>query len=145
MAQRAISLGPKPSLFVFFYFLLFKGQVRWPEAPPHLALNPPYLIFLFLGGGLFFPFLSLLFIFNTKQYLFFPQKRAFLFIFESLPLLLLRLFWPPPFSIYLLCLSLSLSLSFFSLFLLSCLSFLLSFGSFFLSLSFLLFLLCFVS
>ena len=67
MARRAISLGPKPSLFlfcfvwfVFFSFFVsfggFKGQVRWPEGPPHLALNPPYFIFV-----LFFVFfLSLL-------------------------------------------------------------------------------------
>ena len=69
MAQRATSLGPKPSLFfgfcflfvVFFCFLFvcflgvfvflflffggFKGQVRWPKGPPHLALNPPFLFF----------------------------------------------------------------------------------------------------
>ena len=36
---------------MFFCFLVFfggfKGQVRWPEGPPHLALNPPYW-FLFL-------------------------------------------------------------------------------------------------
>ena len=38
----------------------------------------------------------------------FPLKRTFLFIFECLPLFLLSLFWPPPFS-----LSLSLSLSFY--------------------------------
>ena len=46
-------------LFLFFFvfvFLLFccfvvfggfKGQVRWPKGPPHLALNPPYFLFLF--------------------------------------------------------------------------------------------------
>ena len=29
--------------FLFFCFLGgFKGQVRWPKEPPHLALNPPY-------------------------------------------------------------------------------------------------------
>ena len=40
---------------VFFLFLCFfggfKGQVRWPEGPPHLALNPPFffvLCFVFL-------------------------------------------------------------------------------------------------
>ena len=39
--------------FVFFAFFCvfvfggFKGQVRWPEGPPHLALNPPYLFFVF--------------------------------------------------------------------------------------------------
>ena len=47
------------SLFVFFFFVCFcflfsflffggfKGQVRWPKGPPHLALNPPYFLFLF--------------------------------------------------------------------------------------------------
>ena len=41
-------------MFVFFWFFVFwfflggfKGQVRWPEGPPHLALNPPYLLFVF--------------------------------------------------------------------------------------------------
>ena len=36
----------------FFLFLCFlggfKGQVRWPEGPPHLALNPPYFFLFFL-------------------------------------------------------------------------------------------------
>ena len=36
---------------VFFFSFLcffggFKGQVRWPEGPPHLALNPPYFFFV---------------------------------------------------------------------------------------------------
>ena len=59
MARRATSLGPKPSLFYLFLFFCFsfvlfsflflffggfKGQVRWPFGPPHLALNPPYFI-----------------------------------------------------------------------------------------------------
>ena len=47
------------SSFVFFCFFFcfvvffcvsfggFKGHVRWPEGPPHLALNPPYLFFCF--------------------------------------------------------------------------------------------------
>ena len=32
--------------FLFFVvsFGGFKGQVRWPKGPPHLALNPPYFI-----------------------------------------------------------------------------------------------------
>ena len=35
-------------LFCFlFFFGGFKGQVRWPEGPPHLALNPPYLFCFF--------------------------------------------------------------------------------------------------
>ena len=35
--------------FLCLFFGGFKGQVRWPEGPLHLALNPPYL-FLFFGG-----------------------------------------------------------------------------------------------
>ena len=34
-------------LFLCFFFGGFKGQVRWPEGPPHLALNPPSFFFLF--------------------------------------------------------------------------------------------------
>ena len=30
--------------FFFCFFGGFKGQVRWPKGPPHLALNPPYLL-----------------------------------------------------------------------------------------------------
>ena len=73
--------------FLFGFLLLvffggFKGQVRWPEGPPHLALNPPYLFLLFL---LFccFVFCFLLFGFwNTKKNLVFPQKRAFFVYFQ---------------------------------------------------------------
>ena len=45
------------SLFFFCFFLFvlafcflggFKGQVRWPKGPPHLALNPPYFLFVFM-------------------------------------------------------------------------------------------------
>ena len=44
--------------FLFLFFCLFflggfKGQVRWPEGPPHLALNPPYN-FIFLCFSFFF-------------------------------------------------------------------------------------------
>ena len=28
--------------FLSLFFGGFKGQVRWPKGPPHLALNPPY-------------------------------------------------------------------------------------------------------
>ena len=85
MAQRATSLGPKPSLFFGFCFLFvvffvwfcfgicffcfcffggFKVQVRWPKGPPHLALNPPYL-FLFCFFVLFvFSFAFSLFAFK---------------------------------------------------------------------------------
>ena len=43
-------------VFVLFLFGGFKGQVRWPKGPPHLALNPPYFFvfvffcFVFFGG-----------------------------------------------------------------------------------------------
>ena len=71
--------------FVVFCFLFFleglKGQVRWPKGPPHLALNPPYFLFLF-------PYLCV-----CKKTLFPPlQKRAFLCIFLCLPLFLFSLF-----------------------------------------------------
>ena len=103
MARRATSLGPKPSLFyficfVFFFcflfFLLFffvcffggfKGQVRWPKGPPHLALNPPYFIcfcFFFFFFCCFFVSLSLLLL---EKPCFPPLKRAFLCIFSVCP------------------------------------------------------------
>ena len=30
-----------------FFCFFFKGQVRWPKGPPHLALNPPFIFFVF--------------------------------------------------------------------------------------------------
>ena len=50
------------SVFFFCFFGGFKGQVRWPKGPPHLALNRPYL-FIFLVFVLFFFFLLVLFVF----------------------------------------------------------------------------------
>ena len=60
MARRATSLGPKPSVFCFFPVVFsggFQGQVKWPEGPPHLALNPSYLFmfFCFCWFYFFFP------------------------------------------------------------------------------------------
>ena len=40
--------------FLFCFFGGFKGQVRWPKGPPHLALNPPYFfvfVFVVFFGG----------------------------------------------------------------------------------------------
>ena len=109
MTQRATSLGPKPSLcfclfvfvlvfvvFVFFFlflfvFLRFKGQVKWPKGPPHLALNPPYFLFVFF---VFF-FLGFSFLVLNRKALLPPLKRAFLCIFLCLPLFLFSLFWAP--------------------------------------------------
>ena len=40
--------------FVVVFFGGFKGQARWPKGPPHLALNPPYFLFVFFGFGFCF-------------------------------------------------------------------------------------------
>ena len=116
MARRATSLGPKPSLFylfLFFWFFLcfvffvffsfcflfflgggFKGQVRWPEGPPHLALNPPYFIcfcfcccfFVFFFAFFFFFLVSLsLLLLEKKKPVFPPKKGHFLCIFSVSP------------------------------------------------------------
>ena len=68
MAQRATSLGPKPSLFCCFFS---------------------------------FPFFAF-----TRKNRFSPLKRAFLLLFECLPLLFLSLFGLPLFHFLFLCLSL---------------------------------------
>ena len=70
MAQRATSLGPKPSLFVFCVFFCF---------------------FCFFCSFRFF-------VFNRKT-LFSPQKRAFFVFFQCFPFFVPSLFWPPPFSL----------------------------------------------
>ena len=102
MAQRATSLGPKPSLFFWFlffvccffffwflFFFLFKGQVMWPKGPPHLALNPPYLFtfcFFVLFLFFFFFFLCLFFIcFLNRKTLFFPLKKAIVVYLSVFP------------------------------------------------------------
>ena len=89
------------STFCFvFCFGGFKGQVRWPKGPPHLALNPPcLLVFLFFFGLLLF--LSFLCFVIPKKPCFHPRKGHFLFIFECLPLFLFSFFGAPPFSIFL--------------------------------------------
>ena len=146
MARRATSLGPKPSLFLFFVFFFFffvlffcwfffggfKGQVRWPEGPPHLALNPPYLFF-FLG----FLFLFLFFI---QKNLVFPLEKGIFCLFSVFLFLSPLAFFDLPLFLFLF---LCLSLFFFSFFIPSCLCFLLSFGSLFGSLSLFFFLLWF--
>ena len=87
-------------LFFVFLFGGFRGHVRWPFGPPHLALNPPYLFFCFFVGS--FPF----FAFHRNPV--FPQKRHFLFIFQCFPFFLPSLFGLPLFHFLFLCLSLFL-------------------------------------
>ena len=70
MAQRATSLGPKPSLFVFFVFWV--------------------LVFFFALLSLFF---------NRQKTCFPPRKGHFLLIFNVSLSFSLNLFWPPPFSV----------------------------------------------
>ena len=41
--------------FCLVFLRGFKGQVRWPKGPPHLALNPPHFLVVFLS---FFDLLS---------------------------------------------------------------------------------------
>ena len=142
MARRATSLGPKPSLFIYFCVLLFvffvfvlvffggfKGQVRWPEGPPHLALNPPYLFllvclfFLLVSFAFFlvvFSFLSLL----LSEKPVFPLKKGIFCLFLSVSLCFSSAFFGLPLvQVLFLCLSLVLFflssfLSFFFCFLL---------------------------
>ena len=104
--------------------------MRWPEGPPHLALNPPYLFLLFL---LFCFLLFVLFFvfFSYKKNLVFPRNGHCLFIFSVSLSFSLSLFWPPSFSV-----SLCLSLSFLLFFLSSFLSFLFAFFGFLVCVSF---------
>ena len=114
--------------FLFLFFWGFKGQVRWPKGPPHLALNPPYLIFsFFFGGGgggflfegflvfcfFFFVCFGVVFGFRTKT-CFPPTKGIFFCLFFSVSLWFSLAFSPLSLS---LSVSLSLSLSFLLVFL----------------------------
>ena len=117
--------------FVFvFFFGGFKGQVRWPEGPPHLALNPPYFFIFWV----FFVFWFLLY----KKNLVFPLEKGIFCLFSAFLFLSPLAFFDLP------CFSFPVSLfsSFLSLFLLVFV-FLLSFGSLFWSLSLFFYLLWF--
>ena len=120
-----LALNP-PYFFVlcFFCFLLFcffggfKGQVRWPKGPPHLALNPPFWFLFFfvlffcclfflegLTGQVRWPkgpphlaFSFCLFLKNRKKLGFPPKKRHFCCSFFCVSLcLFLAFLGPPPF------------------------------------------------
>ena len=117
--------------------------MRWPEGPPHLALNPPYLffcfcfcfIFMFFGPltflicfSLFFVFCFFcsfsFFVFNRKTL--FPSQKGIFGLFLSVSLSFsIAFFGLPLFHFFFLCLSLFLSflpsfLSFFYFLLVSC-------------------------
>ena len=112
-------------LFVFWFCFcfLFGGKVRWPEGPPHLALNPPFF-FLVLFAFCF-----------EKEKPDSPPKKGHVCLFFCVSLCFAFVFYTPPF----LSLSHSLLSLFFSSFLLC--FFLLSF--FVLSLCFFALFLCF--
>ena len=109
--------------------------MRWPERPPHLALNPPYFFFVvFFGLLLFLSFLC----FVIQKKLVFPLEKGIFSLFLSVSLCFsLAFLGLPLFQFFFLCLSLRLVLFSF----LSCLSFLLSFASLFCLFFFLFFLL----
>ena len=62
--------------FLFFCFFVggFKGQVRWPKGPPHLALKPSLFSFCFCSFWFLFFIFSLLsfLVFYRQKYLFPP-------------------------------------------------------------------------
>ena len=78
-------------LFFVLFFGGFKGQVRWPKGPPHLALNPPYFMcfcFCFVS-----PLFCFLFFLNPPYFICFCVFLLFLcffVFFVSLSLLLLK-------------------------------------------------------
>ena len=124
------SLRPKSSLFLFCFCFVFLLFFLWAT-----SLGPKPSLFLFCFVLFLFLFSFPFFASKRQKTCRPPRKGHLLFIFECLPLFLLSLFWPPPFSI---SLSLSLScsiLSFFLLVFLFCFLFV-PYFSLFLSLSF---------
>ena len=90
------------SWFLLFFWggRFFVGQVRWPEGPPHLALNPLFVFFCsFLNGHLTWPktllicfsrgfllfFVSLTFLCFNRKALLFALKRSFFVYFWVSP------------------------------------------------------------
>ena len=106
------------SLFVFFVFWWFKGQVRWPKGPHHLAPNPPY----FLVCSVLFSFCGFVFLFIEKENPVFPTEKRYCCLFFRVSLYFLPSCFTPPLS-----LSLSLYPSLVSFILPSLFSFFLSF------------------
>ena len=103
--------------FLFFAFCCFsgflggrgfKGQVRWPRGPPHLALNPPsFFAFSFAGLFVFFGGFSLSLLLSEK--LWFPPNKGHFCLFLSVSLCFSWAFFGLPLVQFLfLCLSLVL-------------------------------------
>ena len=109
-------------LFVIVSFGGSKGQVRWPEGPPHLALNLLISLVVFFCSGVSFVLVSFR---RHKNLWLYPRKGHFIYFFSVSHCFCLSFFAAPFRS-----LSLSISILLFCLF-----SFIFSF---FLSLFFLL-------
>ena len=114
-------------LFIFCFFVLvfsggFKGQVRWPEGPPHLAPKPSLSVLLcFCFSFCFWGFLDLVlfflcfpFLLLEDKNLLFRLKKPFVFIFSVSLCFSLAFCLTSPFH------SLSLYLLFLSFFFLFC-------------------------
>ena len=102
--------------------------MRWPKGPPHLALNPPYFLFVFVFLFFLFFFLCFpFFVFKRQKNCFPPKKGHFCLFFSVARCFSLAFFGPPPFFPF----SFFVSLLFFSFFLPSCFSFSLSGSCFF--------------
>ena len=120
MARRATSLGPKPSLFVFFFvfFPFFALTTKKPGYSPRKGHFCLFLVFLFLSPLAFFGLPLFLFLFLCLSLFFFsfftPSCLCFLLSFGSL-------FWSLSLFFFLLSFSFMKGTSIFSLFLVSCL------------------------
>ena len=71
--------------FIFWGLFLgggFEGQVRWPQGPPHLALNPPYYYFFF---DFYFIFLLSFLVFKTQKNCFSLKMTIFYWSSYFLP------------------------------------------------------------
>ena len=92
----------------------FKGQARWPEEPPHFALNPSNFLVCFLEGlrvSLRWPegaphlALNPLYLFFSRDNkLFSPNNRTFLLVGLVSPLVSPQPFFATPFDSLSLCL-----------------------------------------
>ena len=79
--------------------------MRWPEEPPHLALNPPYFVYFLFFCFVFFPFFAS----NRQKTLFLTLEKGIFGLFLSVSLSFSFAFLGLPlFQFLFLCLSLVL-------------------------------------